>query len=105
MKKDIIAYTLADFAQLVAEATKEGYELDLVSNENYPVQIGVSTYMAGMVKPVESKAEEAVIVLEVEEGVTHEQESTAEEVQTPKQVKPKKEKKIYPKQTTLLKID
>lgn len=108
MKKEILAYTLADFAQAVAQATKEGYELDLVSNENYPVQIGVSTYLAGMVKPVvqvEQQEEEVTTSTTIDAGETLDEEEPEEEVQAPKQVKPKKEKKIYPKQTTLLKLD
>lgn len=38
--KRIEAYSIAEFVQQVQQAIREGYELDLNTNENYPQQFG-----------------------------------------------------------------
>jgi hypothetical protein len=47
--KKIEAFSLAEFAKLVQEAFKQGFQFDFETNENYPTTFG-SYYVAGMVK-------------------------------------------------------
>lgn len=46
--KRIEAYSIAEFVQQVQQAIREGYELDLDTNENYPQQFG-TLFTCGMV--------------------------------------------------------
>ena len=50
--KRIENYSLWEFLLAFQQAVQEGYVLDLVSNENFPQQIGV-IFTAGMVKQEE----------------------------------------------------
>ena len=50
--KRIENYSLWEFLLAFQQAVQEGYVLDLVSNENFPQQIGV-IFTAGMVKAEE----------------------------------------------------
>lgn len=88
-RKEIQQYNLADFVEDVVQASKEGYELDLQSNENYPIQIGVGVYTCAMLMKeesdvVEDKSEELVIVLDVSEDEDAAVEDTTEEKAKPK---------------------
>lgn len=47
--KRIEAYSIAEFVQQVQQAIREGYELDLNTNENYPQQFG-TLFTCGVVK-------------------------------------------------------
>lgn len=47
--KRIEAYSIAEFVQQVQQAIREGYELDLDTNENYPQQFG-TLFTCGVVK-------------------------------------------------------
>lgn len=92
-RKEIQQYNLADFVEAVVQASKEGYELDLQSNENYPIQIGVGVYTCAMLMKEESdvvddKAEELVIVLEVSE---EEEDDTIVEDTPEEKAKPKRQ--------------
>lgn len=53
----ITSMSLVEFLPLVVDALKEGYELDLESNEGYPQQLGtllVLTMFKKVNKPIES---------------------------------------------------
>ncbi len=50
--KRIEAYSMAEFLQQVRQAIREGYELDLNTNENYPQQFG-TLFTCGVVKVVD----------------------------------------------------
>ncbi len=95
-RKEIQQYNLADFVEAVVQASKEGYELDLQSNENYPIQIGVGVYTCAMLMKEESdycnedKVDEIVLVLDVSEDEDTAVEDTPEEKAKPKrQAQPK----------------
>lgn len=65
--KRIEAYSIAEFVQQVQQAIREGYELDLDTNENYPQQFG-TLFTCGVVKT--EAAVKAVEVTVVEDTQT-----------------------------------
>lgn len=57
--KRIENYSLWEFLLAFQQAVQQGYVLDLVSNENFPQQIGV-IFTAGVVKQEEPEEQEEV---------------------------------------------
>lgn len=55
--KRIEAYSIAEFVQQVQQANRDGYELDLNTNENYPQQFG-TLFTCGVVKAVSNSTVE-----------------------------------------------
>lgn len=87
-RKEIQQYNLADFVEAVVQASKEGYELDLQTNENYPIQIGVGVYTCAMLMQ-----EESDLVQEVEDITDElpEDENTVVEDKPEEKAKPKRQ--------------
>lgn len=63
--KRIEAYSIAEFVQQVQQAIREGYELDLNTNENYPQQFG-TLFTCGVVKQVDILSSKELVVDEIQ---------------------------------------
>lgn len=71
----ITAMSLVEFLPLVVDAIKEGYELDLESNEGYPQQLGTLLVLTMFPKsvqdsPLSTESQQALVVDKVVPEVT-----------------------------------
>lgn len=71
-KKQIEAYHLAEFCQLVQEKFQEGFTFDFKDNAHYPTSFG-TFFTATMIKQEEQKLSKDVSVEEVKDEVPSEQ--------------------------------
>lgn len=67
-RKEIVEYSLDAFVRSIEQGFIQGYKLDFDSNENYPLALGPSMFMCGMIPRNETKATDVVTVKLTEEA-------------------------------------
>ena len=68
-RKEIVEYSLDAFVRSIEQGFIQGYKLDFDSNENYPLALGPSMFMCGMIPRNETKPVDLVIKVDAQDAV------------------------------------
>lgn len=68
-RKEIVEYSLDAFVRSIEQGFIQGYKLDFDSNENYPLALGPSMFMCGMIPRNETKPVDLVIKVDAQDAI------------------------------------
>lgn len=68
-RKEIVEYSLDAFVRSIEQGFIQGYKLDFDSNENYPLALGPSMFMCGMIPRNETEATDVVIKVDTQDAI------------------------------------
>lgn len=68
-RKEIVEYSLDAFVRSIEQGFIQGYKLDFDSNDNYPLALGPSMFMCGMIPRNETKPVDLVIKVDAQDAI------------------------------------
>ena len=68
-RKEIVEYSLDAFVRSIEQGFIQGYKLDFDSNENYPLALGPSMFMCGMIRRDTKDQTDVVVKVDAQDAI------------------------------------